>query len=62
MLTRLSFFDETVAPSEYEQISRRISATVLTSWAGYGWLKNQAGSTARVASSITRIPCSRHSS
>ena len=31
MLTRLSFLDDTVAPSEYEQISVTISATDL-SW------------------------------
>ena len=32
MLTRLSFFDDTVAPSERQQISRRISATGLSSY------------------------------
>ena len=62
MLTRLSFLDDTVAPSEYEQISRRISPTLSRSYPGSRCLMNQAFSRARVASSITRMPSRRQKS
>src|SRR3990172_12033010 len=60
MFTRLSFFEDTVAPSEYEVISRRMSRTDRSSYPASRCLMNQAFSRARVASSITRIPLREH--
>ena len=62
MLTRLSFFEDIVAPSVRPHISRRISATERSAYPPSRCLMNQAFSSARVASSMTRMPFDRQSS